>query len=294
MRVAAATSSAMCSPPSMIQRTMSGRAESLEKLVQHGAEVGALLELLVVAVDDRDVGAVQFCANRVEAAKAGERDEGVAERVDELGLVQLVLVVARWVVEGDARLVLSSETCARLRDRRVRLQGERLGRGEHLEQEGEACGRGPAGAPRDLAPRRPRRCARARRGGRRATARPLALRSGWCRAARRSRSSTPTRRSAECSRCAVARCGLPVVDSTLAKPAASARAPVRAHPTSGRGGCAPAVERLDNSRVSARPPGVASAHDLPHACQRLLRIRSTARRPRETPSCACAPSSRRR
>ncbi len=80
-----------------------------------------------------------------DRSEAAERLEPLAERDDELGLRERVLVVAGRVVDRDARGLLALVPLARLLRGRVRLQRQGRGGGEHLEEEGQA------GAPRPRA-----------------------------------------------------------------------------------------------------------------------------------------------
>ncbi|WP_370647336.1 hypothetical protein [Agromyces endophyticus] len=61
-------------------------------------------------------------AHLVEGTEARKCVEGVAHRDDELGLVELVLVVAVVSAEREALGLLAGEAGAGLRGRRVRLQ----------------------------------------------------------------------------------------------------------------------------------------------------------------------------
>ena len=148
----------------------------------------------------------------VERAEARQRVERVAHGDDQLGLVERVLVVAVVRVDRDAVGLLSREARTRLLGRRVRLQRERLGGGQELQQERQA---GPASASRApsacRAPRRSTRRGRMADGcrvddragdprARRARARPRAHPRARHRGTPRSRPWTPRRSRAGCCR----------------------------------------------------------------------------------------------
>ncbi len=82
-----------------------------------------------------------------ERAEAAERVELVAEREDQLGLVQRVLVVPVRRVDRDAAVLLVAEAAARAVEVRVRLQRQRAVGREHLEEEREAGAVARAEAP---------------------------------------------------------------------------------------------------------------------------------------------------
>ena len=141
-----------------------------------------------------------------------EPGEGVelGERAQQLGLGQRVGVVALGGRAGHARGLLAGPAGGRLLRRGVGLQAQRLLGGEHLEQVGQPVGP-PLATLRAEPARRVRRRARrpgssrgppaatARRGARRATARPAGgVRGPPRRAARPGACGSPTRTCARC------------------------------------------------------------------------------------------------
>ena len=96
-----------------------------------------------VGVQQVDVRLEGADTEAVEQAGGGERVTEAAqavepgERADQFGLVVGVLVVALRGVHGDAAALLVLEAALRLVEGGVDLEGERGGRGEDLEEEGQ-------------------------------------------------------------------------------------------------------------------------------------------------------------
>jgi tetrahydromethanopterin S-methyltransferase subunit G len=103
-------------------------ASSVRIQVSSAREVG-----LGRSAGDRGGDVGNKLAHRVDRAEARECRHRLAERDEQFGLVQAVAVIALGRVNRDPGRILGVVAGARLGERRVYLQRERLRRREHLK-----------------------------------------------------------------------------------------------------------------------------------------------------------------